>query len=729
MPSTPRPRRRAGPLFGVGLLVVVGVLAFTPIVPPASAIDPTPSPAASADPSPDPSLISDPTPEPTPEPTPTPTPTPLPGGLKVGHVWVDDTTGDTDTVVPGGRDAPRLGATRFQVYLVRFQVLNDGDVPLDLQPVLRVGAGADPESFGTVPEVDPVRGVPFYAAADDGTEHLVRTLEISAGGLRLHASADPEATAVGGVSFWGVNPGDAVRLRAHAFTEVEFAVRATVDAAWLSTYVFRLDDGGGAYLGGPQAFVTLGPKPPVQLSPGQLPGVDVDAVLEYPLDFRTFAAVATEIPLLDGLFGTLGLFDSPHTNYTLTTDACAACHAAHTAQGPLLLRDPAPQTNLCFRCHDGSGALANTKAEFTDATVRANDPATGSWYSHPATAPSALLHATDRADEFGGQLNRHATCTDCHQPHNADETLATETTTGTGWTASGALMGASGVSVDYTDVSAGTAPTYTLNPASALEYQLCFKCHSGYTQLPAQDPAHPSRWALDKAVELNPANLSYHPIEAQGTNQTGAMAASLAVAGTSPYKLWAFKTTSTIRCVNCHGDSRKAIQLIPPEPGARLAPHAVTNRGILMSNYRNGDVVSATDGSGLKPRNQAYRAVDFALCYQCHAEAPFVDSSGDPVAESNFSLHGKHTAGLAEGGANGNLDIDVDGAGRGNALCAECHFRIHGTTNAVDDQSATSRLVNFAPNVQPYNGILRFDAATQSCTLTCHGEEHHGYSY
>jgi len=214
------------------------------------------------------------------------------------------------------------------------------------------------------------------------------------------------------------------------------------------------------------------------------------------------------------------------------------------------------------------------------------------------------------------------------------------------------------------------------------------------------------------------------------------MAASLAVTGTSPYKLWAFKTTSTIRCVNCHGDSRQAIPSVPPPPsytppaaGARLAPHAVTYRGILMSNYRNGDVVGASDGTGLKPSNQAYRAVDFALCYQCHAEAPFVDSSGDPVAESNFSLHGKHTAGLAEGGANGNLDIDVDGAGRGNALCAECHFRIHGTTNAVDDQSATSRLVNFAPNAQPYRGVLRFDAATQSCTLTCHGKNHNNYSY
>ena len=28
---------------------------------------------------------------------------------------------------------------------------------------------------------------------------------------------------------------------------------------------------------------------------------------------------------------------------------------------------------------------------------------------------------------------------------------------------------------------AGEAPTSTLNPTLALAYQLCFKCHSGYT--------------------------------------------------------------------------------------------------------------------------------------------------------------------------------------------------------------------------------------------------------
>ena len=74
-PSSPRPPgHRAGPLFGASLLVVDrALLAFTPVVPPAGAIDPTPAPSEL-----DPRRTPDPTPAPTPDPTPAPTPDPTP---------------------------------------------------------------------------------------------------------------------------------------------------------------------------------------------------------------------------------------------------------------------------------------------------------------------------------------------------------------------------------------------------------------------------------------------------------------------------------------------------------------------------------------------------------------------------------------------------------------------------------------------------------------------------
>ncbi|MFH1474663.1 MAG: cytochrome c3 family protein, partial [Chloroflexota bacterium] len=733
-------QRRAGPLFGAGLLIVAGALAFTPVVSPVGAIDPTPAPTAevtpdpSSTPSPDPTATvapsptpvpspeptpssepsPDPTPSPEPSPTPSPDPTPTPAapGLHVEHVWVDSTLGIAEKASPGALDAPRLGAERFRVYLVRFQVVNDADEAIELTPRLEFGVGVGASSFAPVPATGPAKGEPLYSASDDGKSFRVRTVALAAGELRRTTSDDATASPVAGVSFRGVNPGKALHLPGHSFTEVEFAVRATADAGWLTTYELRLVDARAA-LRGPAAVLALGEKPVARLSPGQRPGIRVNPPLAYRIDLAAFRQASAPMTRAYALLGPMAGFESPHTAYSLTTDACAACHASHTAQGALLIREPAPQATLCFGCHDGTGAVANTKAEYTDPTVPANDPATSSWYSHPATSASASAHVNDRDDEFGGRLERHAACADCHQPHDADGTLSVETTAG--WTASGALKGASSVSV--ANGAAGTTPVYTLNPASALEYQLCFKCHSGFTQLSAQDPARPSRWALDKAVELNPANLSYHPVEAAGTNQTAAMAASLA--GTSPYKLWSFQTTSTVRCVNCHGDSRQATPATPPAAGARLAPHAVKNQGLLMANYRMAD---------LKLSSEGYQAADFALCYQCHAEEPFVDASGDAVVASSFRFHGLHISAIA-GEGTGGLDIDGDGDGQGNAICAECHFRIHGTTEAVDGQVETARLVNFSPNVQPRLGKIEWVGATRTCTLVCHGKNHSGLTY
>jgi hypothetical protein len=272
--------------------------------------------------------------------------------------------------------------------------------------------------------------------------------------------------------------------------------------------------------------------------------------------------------------------------------------------------------------------------------------------------------------------------------------------------------------------AAGTAPTYTflngITNVMTREYQLCFKCHSGSTVLPPPLSGKPSTDYLDKAVEFNPNNPSFHPIEAAGKNQTPKMAESLA--GTSPYKLWNFTPTSTVRCLNCHTSSSTPDASAIPAPAVdgALAPHASANRGILLRNY--------TDRV-LKKTDAAYSAGDFALCYVCHAEAPF---SSETATATNFKLHGLHITGLAKSGSGG-TDIDTPGAGQGNAICAECHFRLHSTTNKVGTQVVPgSRLVNFAPNVTANGGTLSWtqgSTGSGSCTLTCHGQKHDGFDY
>jgi hypothetical protein len=170
-----------------------------------------------------------------------------------------------------------------------------------------------------------------------------------------------------------------------------------------------------------------------------------------------------------------------------------------------------------------------------------------------------------------------------------------------------------------------------------------------------------------------------------------------------------------------------------PLPGSALAPHTSSNRGILLRNYQDRVLKSGIDTATTKA---AYSAGDFALCYVCHGEEPYLNAT-EPAASNatNFSFHGQHLTLLAEKGTGG-TDIDKPGDGQGNAICAECHFRIHSTTfkNETPTQVVDgSRLVNFAPNVQPFGGALSWSAASTSaegsCTLTCHSHEHNASKY
>lgn len=51
--------------------------------------------------------------------------------------------------------------------------------------------------------------------------------------------------------------------------------------------------------------------------------------------------------------------NGPHGNYTATTDACAGCHRAHTAQGEKLLVANTSY-DLCLTCHGAAGSGADT---------------------------------------------------------------------------------------------------------------------------------------------------------------------------------------------------------------------------------------------------------------------------------------------------------------------------------------------------------------------------------
>ena len=623
-------------------------------------------------------------------------------------------------------DEPVTDASPFQTFRVRFRLHNSGTAPITQTPRLefRPEAGA---GFAVIPQ-QPKQGIPFFVAREwipslglgGGTKEGPLGEDIAVADLRIGKEG---GLAMIGHRSMGANPDQPVSLPSDSYTEEEFTFKVSIDAKFLTSYELRITDAGTPLTGTDVAAIRLGAPPAVHVSPDQRQGVAVvgpkdkkpvpsSAGSAFPSAFAapssatsSVAAVYATVPPNTAHFPlrstTLATPADPqdqiHGPYSMSTDKCGVCHRTHTAPAPNLMAkgskiNPSSQSELCLSCHNGLGS--NPSAQYA-LIGSVNVAASREYYSHDAVdMTSSSKHTQSQLNEFGSvdgavaPLNRHNECTDCHNPHKATASATRDATQNTdGWGVSGRLTGVSGASVVNSQV-ADTAPTSykfldgVTDPVTR-EYQICFKCHSGFTTLTdnAEVKANPSKYALDKAVEFNPANTSFHPVEAAGKNTTPAMRASLA--GASTYKLWDFQVTSTIRCLNCHASS--AIAEIPlPQPGSALAPHTSSNRGILIRNYQDR-VLKPNSGA-----DAAYSAKDFALCYVCHGQAPFgppdVATATAATLQTNFSLHSKHLTGLTDRGPVG-TDIDTPNDGGGNAICAECHFRLHSTTNKVGAQT------------------------------------------
>ncbi len=661
----------------------------TPTIEP-SPTGPTPDPQPTTDPTPSAEPSNEPSLEPTSEPTadpsidPVATPDPSPSASPELPAAALSIEGFTFARVARPEQAAYLDAAaplnnepRFEVFRLRFNVINTTADDVAWTPRIQFGAAGSAE-FVDLPPESAAPGVAFYAAPE---------WVAAGGGTRIGPAylAEPADAADPAMArSMGRNPMPLLIIHAGARQTVEFSARATADAPYETAYDFRLTD-AGTPLNTITARVVMETEPDLELSPGQRSGVPGDA-----------GAFAVRLATRFAQAGSSGSVHAPV--YDLASDTCAACHRTHAATGSMLTAS-ATELGLCGSCHNGTD-LPDIATAFS--SVPDNDESTRTYYKHDATD----------------------LCTQCHNPHDINSVPGTETAAG--WTPSGRTYSASGASVDNSG-----GPTYQLVGRVTLEYQLCFKCHSGANpDLPSNAGQAPSRQLLDKGVEFNPANLSFHPIEAAGTNQSDALNSSLSALGTSPYKLWAFDTTSTIRCVNCHADSRIAASALargqPLLASADLPAHASPQRGILLAPY--------TDRV-LKGSIEPYQAANFALCFLCHAEAPFRDTTGNPRTDTNFRYHGLHVSGdnLLDHGSPG-TSIDTAGDGSGLAICAECHFRIHSSALPADGRGQSLRLVNFAPDVTATGaGVFSWtpvDGATAgTCTLKCHGQPHAPKTY
>lgn len=293
--------------------------------------------------------------------------------------------------------------------------------------------------------------------------------------------------------------------------------------------------------------------------------------------------------------------------------SCRSCHKSHTAGGsPYTLR--AVEQNSCY---DGT----NTGCHGANAPVSNRiQPELNKTWRHPANTIDGL-HKNVSGGETASQLgssNRHAECQDCHNPHEAQLTVA-KATRGS-LRISAALRGTWGIEPTWptppttmtnNDITWATPTIYTTIANPTDEYQVCLKCHSGYVTLPTGK--------RDIAREVNPQYASYHGIVPGGTTNTN-------VTTTTTNEPWA--TNKRVWCSDCHGSES-----------------ATSPRGPHGSNLNNVGPGVGNSDKMLIATIQSSATTSTPLCLVCHKSTSYFSAS----TGSRFPEHHRSQHRVAEG--------------------------------------------------------------------------------
>ncbi len=395
---------------------------------------------------------------------------------------------------------------------------------------------------------------------------------------------------------------------------------------------------------------------------------------------------------------------------------CSHCHEAHASQDgdTTLYRYAlfALEENACWACHDGTVTYAaNTRSPVS--TTSANTAT--NYYKHPisnlysGTTPSAHRWGESASAAFSG-ANRHAECTDCHDPHTAQNTGSPGVSIHTPGGANGnrlspALLNATGIVVTAwqaagTSFTGATKSFATLSSTTTnYEWQLCFKCHSAFTTLPTYTvgsgyflatkitsvTAGQVQEYRDVGQAYNPNNLSYHPVTAVGQNANIPAASFL-----SPWS-----ASSTMYCSDCHGKTSTVT--------GGSGPHGSSAMHLLQGTQD----LQVHTGSFTRD-----------LCLKCHRYETYV-SGTDPYTNTNYrdgtnNLHNQH---------------------ENNAPCYTCHDP-HGANNPHllnFDMAEVSRLSGSTRTSYTFwetypAGSPPSTATGGVCNLSCH-KQHSGKTY
>jgi len=264
--------------------------------------------------------------------------------------------------------------------------------------------------------------------------------------------------------------------------------------------------------------------------------------------------------------------------------------AALTSYSILTASLTSTEETLCFKCHDGD---TTTSTDGYGVTPNGSSM-TPSSQNVKNQFDLNFTHGVDdvtwdgvhTSDEIAfGSTNKHVECEDCHNPHAAGKTI--HTAGGVSGNAIGAdspLRGVWGASPTY-GVGRWSEPTgYTAvaGESTQYEYQICFKCHSGFNSAYTTSTRTYAGWGgsgadawTNLALEFNPNNPSYHPVyqalpENWPIGDTSINRRSImSLPGGAARMQSGWRTTGqTMTCSDCHGSDTASTTAMGPHGSA-----------------------------------------------------------------------------------------------------------------------------------------------------------------
>ncbi len=316
-----------------------------------------------------------------------------------------------------------------------------------------------------------------------------------------------------------------------------------------------------------------------------------------------------------------------------------------------------PAGFVCYNCH-GSAAAPTAGAQGDrsgkDVQTQIAHATTTGQSGHPADSDAVHDSVAEYASaSFGNALGvaagvgqRHASCLDCHDPHQARAGVHAPTTN----LAGPPLQGAWGARLSSNPAfwTAPTSASFTkakMAAGSDLEATLCFKCHSSfYGTLPAAPSGGYAE--TDTAREFNPNNAGnwatagtanawssgetaggFHPVLASAANNLGGINLPNLV---TTSVAWSTTARNLMTCTDCHESD---LATDPSGPHGSAAGFILKGPNTLW----NGTLVATSTGmpagtfcanchspayASSRISTQHTRGVHQIPCWNCHARIP-----------------------------------------------------------------------------------------------------------